>query len=77
VLTFHIRSKQRRRTIMNTLSTQGALSVSQFCEWASIGRTKFYQEVKEGRLVIRKIGNKTIVTMKDANFWLSNLPIAP
>ena len=39
----------------------GAMSVDQFCVWASIGKTKFYEEVKKGNIVVRKIGRKSIV----------------
>lgn len=56
--------------------TRGAFSVDQFCAWASIGRSKFYQEVQEGRLRLRKVGRKSVVTMPDAMAWLSNLPAA-
>ena len=61
---------------MNTFPQKGALSVIEFMEWASIGRTKFYQEVHAGRLKIRKVGAKTVVLMSDAQSWLENLPEA-
>ena len=61
---------------MNTTSQKGAYSVNEFMAWASIGRSKFYQEVNEGRLKIRKIGAKTVVTATDANAWLNSLPEA-
>lgn len=61
---------------MNTTVTKGAYSVTEFMAWASIGRTKFYHEVNEGRLKIRKIGSKTVVTAADANAWLEALPEA-
>jgi hypothetical protein len=53
---------------------QAAMSVRSFCESVSIGRTRFYQEVKAGRLRVRKVGRRTIVTAADADAWLSNLP---
>lgn len=55
---------------------RGALTVDEFCGWASIGRSKFYQEVNEGRIRLRKIGRKSVVLMTDANAWLANLPDA-
>jgi hypothetical protein len=61
---------------MNTLSPKGAYSVTEFMAWASIGRTKFYQEVNSGKLKIRKIGAKTVVTATDADAWLNALPEA-
>lgn len=61
---------------MNTSPEKGAYSVTEFMAWASIGRTKFYQEVNSGKLKIRKIGSKTVVTAVDANNWLNALPEA-
>lgn len=55
---------------------RGAYTVNAFCEWASIGRSKFYQEVQEGRLRLRKIGRKSVVTAADAEAWLNSLPEA-
>jgi hypothetical protein len=54
---------------------QRAMSVRVFCESVGIGRTRFYQEVKSGRLKVRKIGRRTIVTVGDAEEWLDNLPV--
>lgn len=59
-----------------TPENRGALTVDEFCGWASIGRSKFYQEVQEGRIRLRKIGRKSVVTLDDATNWLSNLPEA-
>lgn len=59
-----------------SFENRGALTVDEFCGWASIGRSKFYQEVKAGRITLRKVGRKTVVTMSDAVSWLNNLPVA-
>ena len=59
-----------------TPENRGALTVDEFCGWASIGRSKFYQEVAEGRIRLRKIGRKSVVTIDDALAWLNNLPVA-
>ena len=61
---------------MNTISQKGAFSVEEFLHWASIGRTKFYEEVNEGRLKLRKIGRKSVITITDAQAWLDSLPEA-
>jgi hypothetical protein len=53
---------------------QRALSVRCFCESVGIGRTMFYHEVKAGRLRVRKVGRRTIVTADDAQEWLDRLP---
>ena len=59
---------------MSMNDTKGAMSVNEFLNWASIGRTKFYDELASGRLKVRKVGRKTIVTMADALSWLECLP---
>lgn len=52
----------------------GAMTVNEFLAWAKIGRTKFYQEVSEGRIVLRKIGTKSLIIHDDAKAWLHALP---
>ena len=64
-----IAERERQRRVW-----QRAMSVRGFCESVGIGRTRFYQEVKTGRLRVRKVGRRTIVTSDDADEWLSNLP---
>lgn len=54
----------------------GAFTVKQFCDWASIGRSTFYKEVQNGRIKLRKIGRKSVVTAADAEAWLNRLPEA-
>ena len=51
----------------------GAISLPQFCEWASIGRTTAYAEIKSGRLRAKKCGSRTLITWVDARQWLSQL----
>lgn len=52
----------------------GAFSVKAFLAWADISRATFYREVSAGKLKIRKLGNKTLVTRVDAEAWLASLP---
>jgi len=52
------------------------MTVNEFLHWSSIGRTRFYEEVKIGRLKLRKIGRKSVVSIVDAEEWLANLPEA-
>lgn len=59
-----------------TPENRGALTVDEFCGWASIGRSKFYDEVNAGRIQLRKIGRKSVITMPEAMAWLENLPKA-
>lgn len=55
---------------MNDLHS-GAMTFCHFLEWASIGRTKAYEEAKAGRLRLTKIGSKTLVLRADAEAWLA------
>lgn len=52
----------------------GALSINQFCEWASIQRTKYYELVAAKEITPRRIGGKPVILMKDAQAWLNALP---
>lgn len=60
--------EQRRR------ARQRAMSIGEFCESYSLGRTRAYEELKSGRLRGRKIGKRTIITEDDAEEWLAHLP---
>jgi hypothetical protein len=53
----------------------GAMTVSQFCRWANIGRTKLYSEVAARRITLRKLGNKSLVLRAEAERWLNALPL--
>jgi hypothetical protein len=45
-----------------------------FCRAYGIGKTTFYEEVKSGRLPVRKIGRRTLVLADDAERWAQSLP---
>jgi hypothetical protein len=62
------------KQMTSILESRGALTVDEFCGWASIGRSKFYQEVADGRIRLRKVGRKSVVTVPDARAWLDSLP---
>lgn len=40
----------------------------------NMGQTKFYEEIKSGRLQTRKIGRKRVVLVDDADAYLRSLP---
>ncbi|MDF0495384.1 helix-turn-helix domain-containing protein [Bradyrhizobium yuanmingense] len=56
------------------MDTLRALTVKEFCQQYGIGQTQFYEEVKEGRLPVRKVGRKSLITRDDAESWLQSLP---
>ena len=51
-----------------------AYSVSDVLKLVGISRSKFYQLVNAGQIKVRKIGNRTIVLVRDLNTWLDSLP---
>jgi hypothetical protein len=55
-------------------SAKFAYSLADFEEMGIMSRTQAYVENREGRLVFRKVGRKTIVLHEDFVSWLQNLP---
>jgi hypothetical protein len=53
-----------------------AMTIDQFCRSYCIGKTKAYAEAKAGRLQLKKLGAKTLVTREAAEAWLASLPAA-
>ena len=53
---------------------QNGFSPRQFAKRNGIGVTKTYQEIKTGRLVARKCGSRTIITLEEERVWLQSLP---
>lgn len=53
-----------------------AFSLAEFCRIYGIGTTKAYEEIRAGRLQVRKVGRRTIVPVSAAEAWLSSLPQA-
>jgi hypothetical protein len=54
-----------------SIFSAGAMTFAQFLAWASIGRTKAYEEIKAGRLHLVKLGSKSLILRADAEAWLS------
>jgi hypothetical protein len=61
---------------LNPLGPSGkpAYSLADLDEMGIVSRTQAYVENREGRLVFRKVGRKTIVLHEDLANWLQNLP---
>jgi excisionase family DNA binding protein len=51
-----------------------AYSIPEACKEANIGRTKFYELVKEGRIRPRKVGRRSIVLSEELEAVLRDLP---
>ena len=59
---------------MHTVASRKAYTIEQFRTAWSTGRTKIYEEIKSGRLIAHKVGNKTIILEPDAERWARSLP---
>ena len=51
-----------------------ALSVIQVLELTGISRCTLYQEINSGRIVARKLGNRTLILESDLERYLDSLP---
>jgi hypothetical protein len=51
----------------------GALTVAEFRRRYRIGNTKFYEEIKAGRLRAVKLGTRTLILLRDARTWERSL----
>jgi hypothetical protein len=58
---------------MSSSTSKRALSVRDFLHSYSIGQTKFYEEVRDGRLRVVKLGKKTLVDIDEAERWFASL----
>ncbi|AKQ42537.2 phage excisionase [Aurantiacibacter atlanticus] len=52
------------------------ITVADFCERYSIGKTSFYREKNAGRLKTRKFGTATRIARADAEAWADSLPLS-
>jgi excisionase family DNA binding protein len=51
-----------------------AYSITELAKVAGVGRSFLYEEVKAGRLKIKKAGRRSLVLIADAEAWLAALP---
>lgn len=56
------------------MESVNAYSVDGFCASFGVGRNLVYDEIRAGRLEIRKAGRRTLIRKADAMRWLDNLP---
>jgi len=47
-----------------------AYSVTQVLDLVPIGRTKLYEEIRDGRLITMKVGSRTLITAGALGAWL-------
>jgi excisionase family DNA binding protein len=48
--------------------------VKEVAQLARVGRTLIYDEIKNGKLVARKVGRRTVILRSDLEAWLNTLP---
>lgn len=49
-----------------------ALTVDEAADATGIGRTRLYEEIASGRLIARKVGRRTVITVEDLKAWLND-----
>jgi predicted DNA-binding protein YlxM (UPF0122 family) len=58
-----------------TDTSRGLFSLSEFAERNGIARSTVYVEHERGRLIIRKLGRKSVILAEDEAQWRSGLPL--
>jgi excisionase family DNA binding protein len=51
-----------------------AFSISELAELASVGRSFIYEEIKSGRLKLKKAGRRSLILCDEAKAWLEAMP---
>ena len=63
-----------KRKIRTSDKRRRAYTIDSFADAHEIGRTTVYAEIGSKRLIARKVGGRTIITVEDAADWRRNLP---
>lgn len=50
------------------------MTINELIAASGLGRTSIYGQIRDGRLVARKCGRRTIILPSDATAWLESLP---
>ena len=66
--------RQKQPPLPSPTPEPGAFDLLEFCGWARISRTTAYEEIKSGRLIVRRIGSKPLITIEEAKAWFARLP---
>jgi excisionase family DNA binding protein len=51
-----------------------AYTISEACTVARAGRTSVYEAIRDGALIARKRGRKTLILANDLRDWIERLP---
>ena len=58
-----------------TISDRAAFSVAEVIARTGLGRDKVYRLIRDGQLVARKVGRRTLVVSSDLEKFLTSLPV--
>jgi excisionase family DNA binding protein len=50
-------------------------SIDEICERNGISRSTIYAEIRRGKLRVRKLGVRSLVTDEDERAWLDGMPV--
>lgn len=53
---------------------EAAFSIAMFGKRYGIGRSTVYEEIRNGRLKLRKCGARSLILREDAERWAASLP---
>jgi excisionase family DNA binding protein len=70
----NLMSKRERGVHSQETSYRLAHSISDATKITGVGRSFIYEEIKEGRLRIRKAGRRSLIFDSDLKAWLASLP---
>jgi len=62
-------------TTSTEINIKLAYSIPEFCKASSLGRSKTYEEIRSGNIVVRKFGKRTVILVEDAKRYLNSLPV--
>jgi excisionase family DNA binding protein len=55
------------------LKHKAAYSIAEFCELVSLGRSRVFEEIRDKRLRIVKVGRRTLIPALEVTAWLERL----
>lgn len=59
---------------MNDVTTKLVCSVPEAMQISNLGRNSIYNAIKEGKLVAKKYGTRTLIEMKALEAFIASLP---
>lgn len=59
---------------METNNDKVAYSIAEACKASSLGRTTLYSAIAAGRLQVRRVGGRTIISTEDLRAFIRGTP---